>query len=82
MQMIRSNNNTNTANLNNKNNTVNGSTNSVNNLETMPSKNEGLQRDYSYEAEQYEQKLIQVRFCLIVDIYLNIYRVFKQTIFF
>ena len=35
----------------------------VNNQDTLtalPAKNESLQRDYSYEAEQYEKKLIQV----------------------
>lgn len=26
----------------------------------LPTKNDNLQRDYSYEAEQYEKKLIQV----------------------
>ena len=27
---------------------------------TLPAVNHNLQRDYSYEAEQYEKKLIQV----------------------
>lgn len=31
-------------------------------LTALPAKNENLQRDYSYEAEQYEKKLIQVNF--------------------
>ena len=37
----------------------------------MPAINPNLQRDYSYEAEQYEKKLIQVKF-LIFTPFLNI----------
>lgn len=47
VQMIRSNNN-NTTNIPNDT------------QESLPAKKENLQRDYSYEAEQYEKKLIQV----------------------
>ncbi len=35
-------------------------------LPPMPAVNQNLQRDYSYEAEQYEKKLIQVTFLHII----------------
>jgi sorting nexin-29 len=41
-------------------NTNGGQTPIVEKLPSIPKMNENLQRDYSYEAEQYEKKLIQV----------------------
>ena len=34
----------------------------INKVPTMPALKENLHRDYSFEAEQYEKKLIQVKF--------------------
>ena len=50
VQMIRSNNHSN----------VSSNLNNSEQISLMPAVNQSLQRDYSYEAEQYEKKLIQV----------------------